>query len=69
MVSLTDRVKAVAQTLIATAGLTHAVAATDIRSQAEALHRDFAEYSKVQISEKIAAELKQRHNAGISGSV
>lgn len=69
MASLTERVKAVAQTLIATAGLTHAVAATDVRSQAEALHREFAEYSKVDISTKIASEIRQRHTPGISGSV
>ena len=69
MANLTDRVKAVAQSLITAAGMTHAVAATDIRSQAEALHRDFAEYSRVDISTKIASEIKQRHSPGISGTV
>lgn len=69
MADLTTRVKAVAQALITAASMTHAVAATDIRSQAEALHREFAEYSKVDISKRIASEIKQRHTPGISGSV
>jgi|APThiThiocy_cv2_1041547.scaffolds.fasta_scaffold01746_4 hypothetical protein len=69
MANITDRVKAVAQALITAAGLSHAVAAADIRGQAEALHREFAEYSKVDISTKIASEIRQRHTPGISGSV
>lgn len=69
MATLADRVKAVAQSLITTAGMTSAVAATDIKSQAEALHRQFAEYSKVDISTKIASEIKKSHRPGISGSL
>ncbi|OBB88653.1 hypothetical protein A5779_00070 [Mycolicibacterium peregrinum] len=69
MATLADRVKATAQSLIAAAGMTHAVAATDIKSSAEALHRQFAEYSKVDISTKIASEIKKSHRPGISGSI
>lgn len=69
MASLTDRVKAVAQTLIAVAGMTNAVSATDIRSKADLLHREHAEYSKVQIANKISDEIKRRHNPGVSGSL
>lgn len=69
MATLADRVKAVAQSLITTAGMTSAVAATDINRQAEALHRQFAEYSKIDISTKIASEIKKSHRPGISGSV
>lgn len=69
MASMTDRVIAIARALIATAGMTSAVAATDIRSQAEALHREYAEYSTIQISNKIADEIKKRHSPGISGTV
>lgn len=69
MASFGDRVKAVANSLIATAGMTSAVAATDIRSQAEALHREFAEYSKVEIGRRISDEIRKSHDKGVSGTV
>ncbi|MET0994389.1 MAG: hypothetical protein ABWY20_10020 [Mycobacterium sp.] len=69
MATINDRVKAVAQALITTAGMTHAVATSDIRSAADALHRQFAEYSKVDISTRIANEIKKTHNPGTSGSL
>ncbi len=69
MADLNEQVRAAAQALIAAAGMFTAVQATDIRSRAEVLHREYGLYSKVHISEKIAAEIKQRHNPGISGSV
>lgn len=69
MATLADRVSAVAKSLIAAAGMAHAVAATDIKSAAEALHRQYAEYSQVDITTKIASEIKRTHNPGISGSL
>jgi hypothetical protein len=67
MASLPDRVVAVAQALIASVGMTHAVATTDIAKQAEALHRQYAEYSKVEIQEKISNQIKKTHQPGVSG--
>lgn len=67
--SLTSRIGAAARALITAAGMTTAVAATDIKSAAEALNRQYAEYSKVDISTRIAAEIKKTHRPGISGSV
>lgn len=69
MATIADRVKAVAQALIATAGMTHAVATTDIRNAADSLHRQFAEYSKVDISTRIESEIKKTHRPGTSGSL
>lgn len=69
MASIADRIKAVAQALISTAGMTHAVATTDIRSAADVLHREFAEYSKVDISTRIASEIRKTHSPGTSGSL
>lgn len=69
MASLNDRIVLAAQTLIAAAGFAQAVQATDIRSQAAQLHSNYADSSQSAISEKIAAEIKKRHNPGISGSL
>lgn len=67
MANLQERVVAVAQALIASVGMTHAVATTDIAKQAEALHRQFAEYSKVEIQQKISDQIKKTHRPGVSG--
>src|SRR5690606_38306425 len=69
MASLQDRVIAVAQALIAAAAMSHAVTATDIKSRAELLHKEYGEYSKIQISNKIADEVKKRYSPGVSGSI
>lgn len=69
MANLGERVKAVAQALIATVGMTSAVATTDILKQAEALHKQYGEYSKIQIANKISDEIKKNHRPGVSGSL
>ena len=69
MATLKDKIGATAQALIAAAGMTHAVMATDVRSQASKLHGEYAEYSQSQISKQIADEIKKRHNPGIEGSL
>ena len=67
MASLQDRVVAVAQALITSVGMTQAVATTDIAKQAEALHRQYAEYSRVEIQQKISDQIKKTHQPGVSG--
>ena len=67
--TISDRVKAVAQALIATAGTSHAVTTSDIRNAADFLHRQFAEYSKFGISTRIASEINRIHRPGTSGSL
>ena len=49
--------------------MSHAVASTDIVSQARVLHRDYAEYTVQQISNKIKDEITKSHRPGVSGSV
>jgi hypothetical protein len=55
--------------LIVAAAFGQAVAAADIKSQAQQLQSNYADYSQHQISEKIAAEIKKSYNPGISGSL
>ncbi|MGP4996038.1 hypothetical protein [Glutamicibacter ardleyensis] len=69
MANLSAQIKAVAQSLIATVGMTAAVASTDIRSQAGALHKQYAEYTQIQIANKISDEIKKTHRPGVSGSL
>jgi hypothetical protein len=69
MASYAQRVKAVAQALIATVGAAVAVNSTDVRTAAAQLHKEYAEYSEVDIRAKVASEIKQVHRPGISGSV
>jgi hypothetical protein len=69
MATLGERVKQVAEGLIVAAAFGQAVAAADIKSQAQQLQSNYADYSQHQISEKIAAEIKKSYNPGISGSL
>ena len=69
MSTISDRVIAVARALITTVGMTQAVAVTDIQAAATKLHREFAEYSQIDISKRIASEIKKSHQPGISGSL
>lgn len=69
MASISDRVKAVANSLIAAVAMSHAVASTDIVSQARVLQRDYGEYTVQQISSKIKDEITKSHRPGVSGSV
>ena len=69
MASLPERAKAIAQVLITTAGMGTAVAAADINRQAEVLQKQYAQYSLVDIKNKISDEIKKTHRPGISGSL
>ncbi len=69
MASISDRVRAVAESLIVAVGMTHAVMVTDIQSHAAKLHQEFGEYSQRDISQRIASEIKKTHRPGISGSI
>lgn len=69
MATLAEKVKLAAQALVTAAAFGQAVAATDIKSQAQQLHSNYADYSERQISEKIAAEIKKSYSPGISGSL
>ena len=69
MATLGEKVKLTAEALITAAAFGQAILATDIRSQAQQLQSNYADYSQAQISEKIAAEIKKSYRPGISGSV
>lgn len=69
MAKFEDRVKAVANALIATVSMTTAVAVTDITSAATKLHGEYGDYSANHIRTKIADEIKKTHRPGISGSL
>lgn len=69
MSPINERVLAVAKALIAAVSMSAAVNATDVRAQAARLHKEYAEYSQVQLTTKIASEIKKHHRPGISGSL
>ncbi len=69
MATLSERVKAVAQSLIVAVGATAAVSATDVRSAADRLQKDYAQYTVTDVRTRVANEIKQSHRPGISGSV
>lgn len=62
-----DAITAAAKSLIAVAGMTAAVATTDITKQASALHRQYGEYTVLQLSKKISSEITSTHRPGVSG--
>lgn len=69
MSDLSSRIVSTAKALILAAGAAHAVAATDIRSQADTIAKNYSEYTVQQIANKISDEVKKTHQAGVSGSV
>jgi len=69
MSDLTSRVYSTARALILAAGVAHAVAATDIRSQADVIVKGYSQYSRDQIANKISDEIKKSHRPGVSGSI
>jgi hypothetical protein len=69
MASLSDRVIAVARSLVTAAAMSSAVASTDIVNQARVLHRDYGEYTVQQISNKIKDEIVKTHRPGVNGTV
>lgn len=69
MSDLTKKIWTSAQGLITAAGMSAAVATTDIIRQAQALHRQYAQHSVIEIQRKIADEIKKNHKPGISGSI
>jgi hypothetical protein len=69
MSDLSSRILSSAKALILAAGAAHAVAATDIRSQADVIVKNYSQYSRDQIANKISDEIKKSHTPGVSGSV
>jgi hypothetical protein len=69
MATLTDRISAVAKTLVTAAGMFVAINSTDIQSHARQLNKEFGQYSQSQIANKIADEIKKTHTPGIHGSL
>lgn len=69
MSDIANKIFTTAKALIVAAGTAHAVAATDIRSQADVIAKNYSSYSANQIANKIADEIKKTHNPGVSGSI
>lgn len=69
MSDLAGKIWTTAQGLMTAAGMSAAVATTDINRQAQALHRQFAEHSLIEIKKRISDEIKKNHRPGVSGSL
>ncbi|PCN48038.1 hypothetical protein Csp2054_09190 [Curtobacterium sp. 'Ferrero'] len=69
MSDLSSRIYSAAKALILAAGTAHAVAATDIQSQAHLIVKSYGTYSQNQIANKISDEIKKTHAPGVSGSM
>lgn len=69
MSDLNSRIVSTAKALILAAAAGHAVAATDIRSQADVIVKGYSGYSTNQIANKISDEIKKTHRPGVSGSI
>lgn len=69
MSDLNKKIIETAKSLILAAAAGHAVAATDIRSQAEVIVKHYSQYSSYQIANKISDEIKKTHRPGVSGSI
>lgn len=69
MSDLSSRVLSTAKALIVAAGTAKAVAATDIRAQADVISKHYAKASSYQIANQISDEIKKSHNPGVSGSL